>query len=131
MITLKWTNPRGIDLSAPFVYFVRVVEPCGREYQYVGKARHGDRQNEYATRIARILKGRRREQPYRAVHLALAKACELGWDYEIYPLESCTPDELLTRERHYLAKLRCNLNGARTWSIEQYPQLSPCDLVAK
>lgn len=131
MNALRWTNPRSIDLSAPFVYYVRVVEPGVSEYRYIGKARNEARLREYVRNIEKISKGLRRgsKQQYRAVHLALAKACEFGWDYEMYPLESCTHDELLVRERHHLAELRCNLNGARTWAIDQYRQLSLCDLV--
>ena len=126
MHLLRWTNPHGIDVSSGFIYYIRVVDNTGAEYRYVGKARNGARLNEYVRNISKISRGlpRGTKQKYRAVHLALSKAHEYGWQYEIFPIESAESNTLLIRERHQRLERQCNLNGARTWQIGEYPELS-------
>lgn len=73
-----------------FLYFVRAVDDEGYEFRCVGQTSSGkSRLAQYAQNIKRIFGGLpRRTKPgheaYRAVHLALAKACERVWKYEFY-----------------------------------------------
>ena len=45
----------------------------------------------------------------RAVGLALAKAVEHGWEYDLFPLEN-VPEEILDVESDNIRKLECNLS---------------------
>jgi hypothetical protein len=88
---LTWTDPHGlVDRKARvFLYFVRVTDDEGQEYRYIGQTKGGkSRLKDYARNIDRIFAGLPRritpgQEDYRAVHLALAKACQHDWMYFI------------------------------------------------
>ena len=131
---LEWTNPKRVDCSKPYLYFFRTVDPgTGTEYRYIGKSdrRRGCRLKEYVRNVARIFRGQPRgtTQRYRAVHLAMAKACEFGWDYDFFPLENNLLFELDQIEGVRVEELSCNLNRGRPWSVEKYSQLSVDDVL--
>lgn len=133
MPLLAWLVSDGVTTGSGFIYLVKVVDLEGHEYRYVGKARSEARLREYRNNMIKIAEGRRRgaNQSYRAVHLALAKALENGWHYEITAIENASTDQLLARERHHKSRLACNLNGARTWDVSQYAVLSINDLLRR
>lgn len=134
---LTWTDPHGLLASKDrtFLYFVRVIDDDGYEYRYIGKTKDGqERLVDYRRNIARIFAGlpRRKtvgQEKYRAVHLALAKACKHGWRYELYPLEAVDLQQLGALERQRIAELKCDLNGASAWNVEQFDNLSVRNLV--
>lgn len=131
MSLLSWHIPDGVDVSIGFVYFVRVVDDAGNEYRYVGKAQSESRLREYRNNMVKIAEGRPRgrKQRYRAVHLALAKALEHGWRYDFDVVENATKGHLLDLEKHHRDRLKCNLNGASTWDVNQYRALQVNDLL--
>ena len=134
---LIWSNPRSVDTrqGVGFLYFARIVDPVsGREHRYIGKATTGEsRLRAYRRNVERIFAGLPRrptagQEKYRAVHLALAKACEHGWDYEFFPLENADLSILNQLERQRIAELRCDLNTARSWTVAEYARLTLGDL---
>ena len=131
-----WTKPKGIDESIPFIYHLSITDDAGKEYRYVGKARHYGRLREYKRNIRRIHDGKPRrttpgQEEYRAVHFALYKAIENDWDinfYIIYPLKAPSKDELNVVENQFIDKLKCNLNKrynpkAGGWAVEDLDKL--------
>lgn len=136
---LEWTDPHGLvnGKARVFLYFVRVTDNMGDEYRYIGQTKGGkSRLRDYARNIDRIFAGLPRritagQQDYRAVHLALAKACQHGWMYEFYPLEEVEPHRLNEVEQQRIRELRCNLNGARKWSVDQFRTLTIRELVGE
>ena len=134
---LIWTNPKEIDLSKPYLYFFRTVDPgtgTGTEYHYVGQSRRGGKRRlvEYVRNVDRIFRGLPRrttpgQEKYRAVHLAMAKACEFNWEYEFFPLQNTRPDDLDRSE--YEEKSSCNLNGRPPWRVEDYSRLRMSDIL--
>lgn len=46
----------------------------------------------------------------RAVHLALTKAVEYGWEYEFYPLENVLKEIPYWVDSDYINELKCSLN---------------------
>lgn len=132
---LIWTNPKEIDLSKPCLYFFRAVDPgTDTEYLYVGKSRRPGRLDEYVRNVGRIFRGQPRrttpgQEQYRAVHLAMAKACEFNWEYEFFPLENTRPDDLDRSERVRVGELSCNLNDRPTWRVQEYCRLRMTDIV--
>jgi hypothetical protein len=136
---LTWTDPYAMNAANAqvFLYFVRVVDDEGYEFRYVGQTRSGkSRLAQYAQNIKRIFGGLPRrttpgQEAYRAVHLALAKACERGWKYEFYPFEEAEPHRINEVEQRRILELQCNLNGARTWHVDQFATLSVNDLIGK
>lgn len=131
---LIWTNSKEIDLSKPYLYFFRTVDPdTATEYRYVGKSSQegGRRLNEYVRNVKRIFRGqpRGKKQQYRVVHLAMAKACEFNWEYEFFPLENTRLDDLDRSERVRVGELSCNLNCRPTWRVEEYSRLRMTDIV--
>jgi hypothetical protein len=131
MPLLSWCVSDEINTKSGFIYLVRVVDAEGNEYRYVGKAKNESRLHEYKNNMIKIAEGRRRaaKQRYRAVHFVLAKALEQGWRYEIAPIENASTDQLLARERYHKQRLACNLNGARTWEVNQFTALSVHELL--
>jgi hypothetical protein len=131
MPPLSWRLLESVDASAGFIYVIRVIDDTGQEFRYAGKARSESRLKEYRSNMTKIFAGRPRgkKQGYRAVHLALAKALENGWQYDFVVVENATKTELLARETHFKNMLGCNLNGARTWHVSQYESLSVTDLL--
>lgn len=134
---LTWTNPHGVDTrkGVGFLYFVRIVDPAtGREHRYVGKSTIGEsRLRAYIKNVDRIFADLPRrptagQQKFRAVHLALAKAIEHGWDYEFFPLENVDPESIGQLEGVRIAELGCNLNSARLWEVADYARLTVADL---
>ena len=134
---LRWTNPRGVDTrqGVGFLYFARVLDPgTAREHRYVGKSTTGEsRLRAYRRIVERIFAGLPRrttagQERYRAVHLALAKTCQFGWEYDFYPLENVEPSALNELERIRILELRCDLNTGRSWAVEDYDRLSIADL---
>jgi len=129
---ISWTNPKNVSLG--MLYFIRIIDDSGKEYRYIGKSKRGiSRLREYKNNIRRIFEGKPRrttkgQEKYRPVHLALAKACEYGWEYEFYPLENVDIEELNSREKELISKLKCNLNINWSWSVENYQNLSMSDL---
>lgn len=126
---LVWTKPKEIDLSKPYLYFFRTVDPgTDTEYRYVGKSRRPRRLDEYVRNVDRIFRGQPRrttpgQEKYRAVHLAMARACECNWKYEFFPLENTRPDDLDRSEDEKRRELSCNLNDGPTWRVEEYSRL--------
>jgi len=131
-------NPRRVDISrgVGFLFFVRVVDGVtNSEYRYVGKATRGvSALEDYRRNIQKVFAGRPRrttrgQEKFRAVHLALAKACEHEWEYEIYPLENVAVSDLDSVRAQRIAELGCNLNSAASWSVQDYASLSISDLL--
>src|SRR4051812_32441555 len=120
MNKLVVTDPLRLRDARAFLYFARVLDANGFEYRYVGRTHRPSRPNEYVRNISRIFAGLPRrttpgQERYRAVHLALARACEYGWPYEFYRLESAEPSCLAALETQRKTELDCNLNGAGSW----------------
>ena len=118
-----WTNPKGIDLDSPFVYYISITDDAGNGYRYVGKARHKGRLKEYKRNMVRIRDRRPRrstpgQEKWRAVHFVLYKAIKNNWKIEFYPFESCSQSELNDVENRLKTELDCNLNDKCTWKIE-------------
>ena len=133
---LKWTDPNGVDLSKPYLYFFSTVDPdTATEYRYVGKSSgkgvRGRRLKESVSNVKKIFRGQPRgeEQQYRAVHLAMAKACEFNWGYKFFPLKNTRLDDLDWSEKEEIQKLSCNLNCRPTWPVKEYSRLRMTDLV--
>ena len=131
-----WTKPKGIDESIPFIYHLSITDDAGKEYRYVGKARHYGRLREYKRNIRRIRDRKPRrttpgQEQYRAVHFVLYKAIENDWDinfYIIYPLKPHSKDELNALENQFIGMLKCNLNkrynrNASGWAVEDLDRL--------
>jgi len=136
-IAFSWTDPYGLIAARAkvFLYFVRVTDASGDAYCYIGKTKNGkSRLREYRRNIEKIFAGRPRrvtlgQEKYRAVHLALAKACELGWNYEFYPLEEVELSRLNVVEQQRISELSCNLNSGCSWSVGNYQTLTIRDLL--
>jgi hypothetical protein len=134
---LIWTNPHAIDTrqGAGFLYFARIVDATtGREHRYIGRSSTGEsRLRAYCRNVEKIFQGLPRrptpgQEKYRTVHLAMAKACEHGWEYEFYPLENCDCGALNQFERLRIAERRCDLNTGRSWAVADYGRLTIDDL---
>ena len=128
ILNSKWQNPKGINESLPFIYYIGIKDiEGGREYRYVGKARDRMRIEEYSKNMAKIARGwpRGKKQRYRAVHFVLYKAIRQGWDIEMRPLKA-SPDK--NDERELQTKHNCNLNGMKTWPVEKLSALTIRDL---
>jgi hypothetical protein len=136
-ISITWTDPHSLIAANAriFLYFIRVTDEHGDEYRYIGKTKNGiSRLRQYRQNIVKIFAGRPRrttpgEEKYRAIHLALAKACDLGWSYEFYPLEEVELHRLHETEQQRISELRCNLNSARSWDVDQFRTLTVRDLL--
>jgi hypothetical protein len=136
---LEWTDPHGLvgRDTRVFLYFVRVTDDAGHEYRYVGQTISGkSRLKAYVRNIGRIFAGLPRritpgQEEYRAVHLALAKASRHGWVYEFYPLEEVELHRLDEVERQRMQELRCNLNGAPKWRVDQFDSLTIGELIGE
>ncbi|MDP3843361.1 MAG: hypothetical protein Q8Q81_12385 [Oxalobacteraceae bacterium] len=136
-IAISWTNPRNIPLAEGkiLLYLIRVIDAAGTEYSYIGQTKQGAKGlQEYVKDVKKIFLGKPRKAiagkgKYRAVHLALAKACEHGWPVEFYPLENVGAALLEKIEQKRMAELRCNLNAGRNWQVEDYGSLSVADLL--
>ena len=126
-----WTKQKGINESLPFIYYLSITDDAGKEYRYVGKARHYGRLREYKRNMRRIRDRKPRrttpgQEEYRAVHFALYKAIENDWDiniYRIFPLKACSKDEFKAIETQFIHRLKSNLNKeyncqAGGWAIE-------------
>jgi hypothetical protein len=131
-LKLDWSNSRGVDTSkgACLLYYIEVKTPGGRLYRYVGKTKRGaSRLREYRRNVEKIERRepRRRtngQRLYRPIHLLLAKAIELEWEYQFYPLENVCDDELLDAEKDRQRELGCFPEGTyRTWDVAQYEEL--------
>ena len=131
-----WTKPKGIDESLPFIYHLSITDDAGKEYRYVGKARHYGRLREYKRNMCRIRDRKPRrttpgQEEYREVHFVLYKAIDNDWDinfYIIFPLKAPSKDELNVVENQFIDKLKCNLNKrynpkAGSWAIEDLDTL--------
>jgi hypothetical protein len=137
--SLTWTDPHKlVDRKARvFLYFVRVTDDEGHEYRYIGQTKGGkSRLKDYARNIDRIFAGLPRritpgQEDYRAVHLALAKACRHDWMYELYPLEEVEPNRLNEMEQQRIRELQCNLNGAPKWRVDQFHTLTVRELIGQ
>ena len=132
-----WTNPRGVDLNRPYIYFI-VVRSGSTEYRYVGKGSAPSRMDAYTRNIQRVL-ARQPKRPavtrdgrpqaegnikYRYVHLVLATAALRGWKVEHYPLENCEKHEHTGIEAIRKRELNCNMNEGVSWFIEDFERLS-------
>jgi len=47
---IEWSNPNQIDLSKPYIYFIRVTSD-ENEYRYIGKGSRRSRMNAYARNV--------------------------------------------------------------------------------
>jgi len=128
---LDWTSLEGVRLDSPFVYRIKVYSPDAGLLEYIGKARNEARLREYQNNLEKIRLGKPRgsNQRYRAVHLALYRALNGGWEYEITAIENADSDNLSAREQHWINALKPVLNGAQTWAIESIRALEPEDLI--
>jgi hypothetical protein len=134
---LLWTNPRRVDMTKGigFLYYARIVDPStGREHRYIGKSTTGEgRLRAYCRNVQKIFAGLPRrptlgQEKYRAVHLAMAKACEHGSEYDFFPLENADRVNLNQLERWRIVELQCNLNTGRSWTVADYARLSMDDV---
>jgi hypothetical protein len=137
---LAWTNPNGVDTreGVGFLYFARIIDPnTAREHRYIGKSVKGEsRLRAYRRNIVRIFAGLPRritegQQRYRAVHLAMAKACQHDWEYDFYPLENADPLTLNELENLRIIQLGCDLNRAESWTVDAYEEISIADLCTR
>jgi hypothetical protein len=136
-ITLNWSNPRNVILAEGKVllYFIGVTDEGGVKHAYIGQTRHGAKGlQEYQKALRKIFEGKPRQsaagkEKYRAVHLALAKACEHGWPIEFYPLENVGAAMLEKVEQKRRAELGSDLNAGRSWRVEDYSRLTLADLL--
>jgi len=133
----RWSNPHGIDLTRPYVYFIRVISDT-TEYRYVGKGSSRSRMDAYARNVARVLAGKTKRPAtkrdgqaqstgnvkYRYVHLVLAEAVRRGWTIEHYPLENCRLDEHTALEQRRKREKVCNMNDGASWFIEEFETLA-------
>jgi len=132
------TNPYGIDLNEPLVYYIRITSPAN-EYTYVGKSSSPGRLlSAYQRNVSRIFQRetkrprfKRNGEPqskgnieYRWVHLVLAVAEARGWKIDHYPLCNASKGELSAVEQQQIREKNCNLNGMPTWAIEDYGRLA-------
>ncbi len=136
-LMFDWTNPKQIDLTQPYLYFIKISAEQ-KEFRYIGKASKKARLNEYKSNVAKILEGKSRRPvlkrdgslqsqgnlKYRYVHLVLANAQKRGWDIEHYPIENVAKQDLNSRELTLINELECNMNDGSTWFIEQFSELS-------
>ena len=132
-----WSNPHGVDLDRPYLYFIRVTSGA-KEYRYVGKGSSPSRMDAYARNVERVLAGKTKRPAttrdgrpqsttnvkYRYVHLVLAVAVRRGWKIEHYPLENCSRDEHTILERRRKQESSCNMNDGPSWSIEDFEKLA-------
>jgi hypothetical protein len=139
-MSLVWTNPHAVDTrrGVGFLYFARLVDPTTtHEHRYIGQSRRGEsRLRDYRRNVERIFAGlprrsTRGQEMYRLVHLAMAKACEHGWEYEFYPLENCDCIMLNEYEQRRIIERQCDLNAKRSWAVADYPRLTLAELLAK
>lgn len=134
---IAWTNPRKVPLAEGkiLLYLIRVIDDAGTEYSYLGQTRLGAKGlQEEIKSVKKIFEGKPRKAipgkgKYRAVHLALAKACEHGWAVEFYPLENVGATLLEKVEQKRMLELRCTLNAGSNWLVEDYSSLSIADLL--
>lgn len=135
---ISWTNPRNIPLAEGkiLLFLIRVVDDTETQYSYLGQTKQGAKGlQEYVKDVKKIFEAKPRKATlgkgkYRAVHLALAKACEHGWPVEFYPLENVGAALLEKMEQKRKAEFDCNLNAGRNWQVEDYNSLSIADLLA-
>lgn len=133
---LGWTNPRNIALAQGkiLLYLIRVTDAAGTQYSYLGQTRQGAKGlQEYVKDMQKIFAAKPRKAigsgKYRAVHLALANACEHRWAVEFHPLENVGAAMLEKITQKRMAELHCNLNAGRNWLVEDYRSLSIADLL--
>ncbi len=130
MKKLEWSNPKGIDLSAPLLYCIFLTTHDGKEYRYVGKAsaREGKKRlNRYAGNVNAIYDNKKPlsgSDKFRAVHLALYQALENDWEITFYPFKNCLEAELNSLEKQYRDEFKSNLNWhsnrkARGWTLKE------------
>jgi hypothetical protein len=128
MNELVQSNPLGVTPcnGQGVVYYARVVDDSGVEWRYIGKASSPrSRLRAYVNNVSRIQRGLPRrttpgQEPYRGVHLALAKAVESGWEYEFDPLTAVEKCSLDVVEQQNIQELECNLNGLSSWLVKDY-----------
>ena len=134
---IPWTNPREIDLSRPYIYFIR-VRSNKREYRYVGKGSSPSRMDAYARNVSRVLSGKPKRPAFkrdgtpqregnikfRYVHLILAVAVKNGWEIEHYPLVNCEKSEHTEVEKRQKIELNCDLNDGESWFVEDFARLA-------
>jgi hypothetical protein len=136
-ITLNWSNPRNVILAEGKVllYYIGVTDEFGVKHSYIGQTRTGAKGlQEYQKALRKIFEGKPRQtaagkEKYRAVHLALAKACEHGWPIEFYPLENVGAAMLEKVEQKRRAELGSDLNAGHSWRVEDYSRLTLADLL--
>ena len=135
---MEWSNPHSISLAkgTGVIYFIRVFDGSNREYCYIGQTRDGKtRLDAYINNIRRIKAGKPRrttpgQEKYRAVHFALSKADDLGWNYDFYPIENAPVDQLSDIEKQKKSEYNCNLNDGQSWSVEDYEDIDLGDLIS-
>lgn len=134
---ISWSNPKNIDLKKPYIYRIRVKTP-NREYCYVGKGSKPSRMGAYESNVSRVLRGESKRPlfkkngerqsegniKFRFVHLVLATAVQEGWLVEHYPIENCSKEEHLEREKYWRNEHRCNMNEGKSWFVEEFNMLS-------
>ena len=133
METFRWTNPKAIDLTAPFLYLITVRSPT-REYRYVGKASSASRLDAYWKNVKKVLSGKPKRPAvkrdgspqsagntrFRYVHLVLACAVQRGWEVQHYPIENASKSELNVREAALISQLECDMNSGPSWPVEEF-----------
>jgi hypothetical protein len=133
----QWSNPHDVDLTKPYVYFIRIRSP-NNEYRYVGKGSSASRMDAYGRNVRRVLSGqpkrpalKRNGKPqsegnirFRYVHLVLTKAVTQGWSIEHYPLSNCEKTQQTSVEKLRKKELACNLNDGISWRVEDFDALA-------
>ncbi len=133
---VRWTNPLGINLSSDrgVLYLICVTDDADVRHEYLGQTKRAKKRfKEYINNIEKIKarkskRGGNGEPRYRAVHLALAKAIEFGWQYECYPVENVALNHLHQTEQQRRLEFDYKLNEGRSWLVAEYESLTIADL---
>ena len=133
---VRWTNPLGVNLSPGrgVLYLISVTDDTGVRHEYLGQTKRAEKRfRGYICGVERIRAGLPQSlalgrKRYRAVHLALAKAIEFGWQYECYPLENVALKRLDQTEQQRQLEYDYKLNRGRKWLVAEYKSLAIADL---
>ena len=137
MPAFEWSNPKSIDLRAPYLYMIKVISP-ENEYRYIGKGSGPSRMDAYWKNVEKVLSGEPKRpaikrdgtpqsdgnQKFRYVHLVLAVAVKKGWKIEHYPIENVEKSLHTARESELIQELDCNMNSKGAWWVKDFSSLA-------
>jgi hypothetical protein len=129
----NWTNPNNIDLTRPYIYYIKVVSPKN-EYRYIGKGSSPSRMDAYWKNVDKVLAGKPKRpaikrdgtpqsdgnQKFRYVHLVLAVAIKNGWKIEHFPLENVEKIMHTIRESELIQEHNCDMNSQGSWWVDDF-----------